>query len=79
MSNKTLKAAVIGVNGFGDYHIRGFLENPNAQLVMICDCNEDYAKKASEKYNIPYTASYDEILANSEINAVSLAIPDQLH
>ncbi len=79
MNNKVLKAAVIGVHGFGDYHIRAFLENQNAQLVMICDCNEDYAKKASEKYNIPYTTSYDEILANDEINAVSLAIPDQLH
>ena len=79
MNNTKIKAAVIGVNGFGDFHIRGFLDNPHADLIMICDCNEEYAKKASEKYNIPYTTDYEEILNNSEINAVSLAIPDQLH
>lgn len=74
-----INVAVIGVNGFGRAHLRAFDANKNANLVAVCDINEEYAKELGEKYNVAYTTSFDEILENSEIDAVSIALPDQLH
>ena len=74
-----INVAVIGVNGFGRAHLRAFDANKNANLVAVCDINEEYAKELGEKYNVAYTTSFDEILENSEIDAESIALPDQLH
>lgn len=77
--SKKINVAVIGVHGFGDYHLKGFHENINANVMAVCDINEAYAKEAGEKYGVPYTTDFEEILNNKEINAVSIALPDQLH
>lgn len=78
MKNK-IKVAVIGVHGFGSFHTEAFSKNENAELVGVCDINEEYAKECGEKYGVKYTTDYDEILNDPEITAVSIALPDQLH
>ena len=70
--NKKLNIAVVGAAGFGSYHLKAIFENPNANLVAICDINEEAAKKYSEMYGTSYTTSFDEILANYEITAISI-------
>lgn len=79
MDTKKIKVAVVGVHGFGDFHIRAFLEQEKAELVMLCDNQQEYAEEASKKYHIPYTTNYEDVLNNADVTAVSLAIPDQLH
>lgn len=77
--NKKINIAVVGAAGFGSFHLKAIFENPNANLVAVCDINEEAAKKYSEMYGTSYTTSFDEILANDEITAISIALPDQLH
>lgn len=77
--NKKIKVAVVGVHGFGSFHVDGFSKNANAKLVAVCDVNEEYAKECGEKYGICYTTDFNDILNNSEITAVSIAVPDQEH
>lgn len=67
-----LKVAVIGLGGIGNTHARFYNENPDAELVAVCDIKEDRAQAGAEKYGVPSFPSVDELLKNVEFDAVSV-------
>jgi predicted dehydrogenase len=51
-----------------------------SEVIAISSRNLDKAKKAAEKLGIPKTyGSYDELLADKEIDAVYIPLPNHLH
>jgi predicted dehydrogenase len=72
--------AIIGAGIWGNIHLKTLCNDPHVRLVAICDLDEAKAKKAAKEYNIPYYyTSYEEMLKNPEIDAVSVATPDFAH
>ena len=79
MENK-IKVANIGMK-FGMCHVEGAMSY-GADIVAICDSNEENLRFAGERYNIPqekWVKDYMDIVNNDEVNVVSVAIPDQQH
>lgn len=77
---KKIVAANIGMK-FGMCHVEGAMSF-GAEIAAICDSNEDNLRFAGERYNIPEEkriTDYREIMKNPEINAVTVAVPDQMH
>lgn len=77
---KKIVAANIGMK-FGMCHVEGAMSF-GAEIAAICDSNEENLRFAGERYNIPEEkriTDYREIKKNPEINAVTVAVPDQLH
>jgi predicted dehydrogenase len=75
-----LVVGVIGAGVIGEQHSRIFSELHNTELKAIADLNKDKAKAVAEKFGAKnYYAGYSEMLADSEIKAVSIATPDFLH
>lgn len=74
-----LKVAVVGVGIYGIHHVDVYKQNPFVELVAVCDFSEEIRKQAQEKYGVKTYASLSEMLANEELNAVSIATPDHLH
>lgn len=71
---------VIGVGIFGEVHALAYSAHPNAECVMVCDIDEQRAKRACEKYGFKsWTTDYRELLARDDIHAVSVATPDFAH
>jgi predicted dehydrogenase len=74
----------IGIIGAGMIahrsHAEAFQAVPEAEVVAIADVDEERAKTLAEKYSVPqvYT-SYEELLAKSGVDAVSVALPVFLH
>lgn len=78
--NSPIGYGIVGVGIWGQIHVRSLLSDPKANLVAICDINKDNAKAIAKKYGIPkYYTSYEEMLKDSEIEAVSIATPDYAH
>ncbi len=80
MMEKKLVVANIGMM-FGRAHIEGAMQY-GAEIGAICDLDEEALRYAGEKYDIPkekWFTDYKDIVNNKEINAVSVAIPDQQH
>jgi predicted dehydrogenase len=77
----------IGVVGAGSIGIRGALEHlslPDVQdrleLVAVCDPVAGRAKAAAEKYGVRRAyESYEEMLADADVDALTLATPIGLH
>ncbi len=80
MKIKTLKVAIIGAGRWGMNHVKtacGLIEGKN---IYVCDENpavEEKLKLISEEIN--FTNRYQDILSNSEINAVIIASPAETH
>ena len=78
-TKKPLNVGVIGVN-LGKGHCEAYNQNPDAKLLAICDSDKEWLDYCKEKYNVPiiYT-DYKELLANPDIDAVSICLPTSLH
>lgn len=78
MSDK-VNIALVGL-GFGAEFIPIYLKHPNANIVAICQRNEDSLNEIGEKYGIEkrYT-SYEELLADPDVDAVHINTPIGSH
>lgn len=77
---KKIVAANIGMK-FGMCHVEGAMSF-GAEIAAICDSDEENLRFAGERYNIPEEkriTDYRELMKNPEINAVTVAVPDQMH
>lgn len=50
------------------------------ELGMICDLNEELCRERCEEFGLErYTTSYEEMLADQDIDVIGIYTPDQLH
>jgi len=75
-----IKVAIIGTGGMAHYHANTFKSIKDVSIVSVCDVNKDRVNKFADLFNIKerYT-SIDELLDNSDIDAVSNVTPDSFH
>lgn len=79
MDQKVLRIGVIGC-GIAQWHLEGFATEPRAKVIAIAGLDTDRCVQLAQKFDIPnvYT-DYKELLANPDIDAVSVAVPNFLH
>lgn len=68
--------AVIGCGAWGRNHVRTF--NTLGVLTAVCDADADVAADAAGTAGVP-ARPFDDVLADSAIEAVVIAAPDALH
>lgn len=77
MAENTLRAAVIGVGMIGTLHARVYRDDPRTELVAVVDVNEERAREVGTELGVPWYASVSDMLAQEEIDAVTVATPEQ--
>ena len=74
-----LRVGVIGLN-MGQGHAETYKKLPNAELVAVCDKDAGWLDLCRHKWDVPYAFDdYREMLAMSDLDAVSIALPTFLH
>ncbi len=76
MSKK--KVAVIGYGGMGGWHVKHLLVSDVAELAGIYDIKEE-RRKAAEDAGIHAYSSLEELLADKEVEIVTIATPNDSH
>ncbi|HPP84340.1 MAG TPA: Gfo/Idh/MocA family oxidoreductase [Bacillota bacterium] len=76
-----IKVAIIGCGTIANNaHIPAYMANPDAEIKYFCDIFPERAKAAVEKYNCGIAITdYKEILADPEVEAVSVCTPNKMH
>lgn len=82
--NERVNVAVIGVNGRGLGHVNDYLEHPLANLVAICDADENAIGRAmasgmKKDKTLKYYSDIRQLLEDPSIDAVSIAMPNHWH
>ena len=71
---------VIGAGAIAPAHCSGIQKHPNATLAAIADVNEGRAQELQNRFSVPKRyATVEDLIADSEIDAVSIGLPTFLH
>ena len=76
-----LKVGIIGTGWISHNHMNGYIRSGKAEIVAVSDINEKAAKEFISKYglNVKYYSNYIDLLADSNIQAVSICAPNKFH
>lgn len=81
--DKPLRHAVIGTGGMGTNHLNGFAKTEGVTLVAACDVDPERRAKVEEwwkgKYDAKMYTDFRELLADPNIDSVSVTTPDHWH
>lgn len=79
MVEKKLGVGIVGL-GIGSVHLQGYLQCPEARVVALCDVDEERARKVAAEHDIPHVyTSYEDMMKEAEVEAVSVCTPNFLH
>jgi predicted dehydrogenase len=83
MAKDVVHFGVIGTGGQANsVHIGGIRQCPWAELVALCDSNEELLRQRAAEHGIPAERcykEYTELLARDDIDAVTIGTPNHLH
>ena len=72
--------AMVGCGQIAEAHFKAVEAVPQARLVVAVDVDGDRAASAAERYGaLRWSTDYAEVLSDSEVNAVVLCLPHDLH
>lgn len=75
-----VRIGVIGAGSISQAHMDAYAKCADAQIVAICDLNEERAKAKAEKYGAAHVyTDYRELLKNPDIDAVSICTWNNSH
>ncbi|MFO0812127.1 MAG: Gfo/Idh/MocA family oxidoreductase [Gemmatales bacterium] len=83
--NERLRVAVIGFNGQGMGHIRGYAGMAETEIVMLCDTDQKVAEKGIkaardlQEKEPAYVQDLRRVFDDKSIDAVSIATPNHWH
>ena len=76
--------AVIGLGRIADHFMRGCLPSSNSAITGLVSGHRDKADRIADQYGVPAGSIYsyenfDEIVRNSAVDAVYVALPNSMH
>jgi predicted dehydrogenase len=75
-----LRTGLIGTGMWGRMHAIAYHRHPATELVAVCDLDEGRCRAFAAEFGIPRTyRTADELAADPEVEAVSVATPDFAH
>ena len=80
MAQKTLGVGFLGCGRIADLQCLGYLEHPRAEIVAVCDSDEDRARRRGLSWGAQavYT-DVDRFLADRRVELVEILTPHHLH
>jgi len=77
-----LKIGFIGLGAISNENVLGYLDADEAQIVAVCDPNEDTARQWRQRWELPqatYYRDHEEMLAAEQFDIVEILTPHDLH
>ncbi len=80
---KKVRVGVIGLGGIGNFkHVKELIECKNAQIVAICDIDDEALERAKEHSGVKAEKcykDYKELISDPDVDAVEVCTPNYLH
>ncbi|MDO4274251.1 MAG: Gfo/Idh/MocA family oxidoreductase [Eubacteriales bacterium] len=75
-----IRIGIVGAGVWGETHASIYREHPLAEIVAVCDRQEERARALADKYNIPKVyEDYHDLAEDKMCDAVAIVTPDFLH
>ncbi len=78
--SEEVNLGVIGTGQIGTRHLERYGNVPGARVVAVCDLDEQKARGAAERFDVPRVfTDFRELLAEDDIAAVDVCLHNNLH
>jgi predicted dehydrogenase len=74
-----IRFGILGCGTIGDVHARAIMALKEAELIAVCDANRDRANDYAKKYGVKFYLSFEDMLLDPEIDAVTICTPSGMH
>ncbi len=77
-----IRVGFIGTGRISDLHAIEYRQNPNAEIVALCDANPSLAEARAQAWgldNVTITDTYADLLAFESVDLVDILLPHHLH
>ncbi|HEX2951175.1 MAG TPA: Gfo/Idh/MocA family oxidoreductase [Armatimonadota bacterium] len=74
-----VRFGIVGCGVIGPIHAEAMSQLSTAELVAVADIIPERAQKLAEQYHVDWYGSYEELLARSDIDAISICTPSGMH
>jgi predicted dehydrogenase len=80
VTERGIGIGMLGCGRIADLQCLGYLDHPQAEIVAVCDVEEELAKRRAEEWGVRqiYT-DLDRMLADPEVEAVDILTPHHMH
>lgn len=79
-AGRPLRVGVAGAGAISRFHLAGWRDTPDVELVAICDPDLDRAREKAREFGIPAThADFADMLARERLDAVDIITPVATH
>jgi len=80
MQDKVVRVGIVGLGLVATSHLKGYLAHPSAEVVAVCDSDNSRARQFADMHGIAeFYSSFEDMLENSDIDAIDIATPTFLH
>ncbi|PIE16387.1 MAG: oxidoreductase [Rhodobacterales bacterium] len=79
MTNKTIRAGIVGAGYIADWHAEAIQMTPGVQLCAVCDPSASRAKALADAHGAKAFGSLPELIDSGTVDAVHILTPPQLH
>lgn len=80
MANAKIRIGVIGTGIIGKAHLDQYADIEGAEVVALCDINEQEARRVADKYGVAHVyTDYKDLLAREDIDAVDVCLHNNFH
>ena len=75
-----IRVGIIGCGRISDLHAQGYLANPDATIVAVCDTDISRAEEKAGEWRAENAyGDYRQLLANANVDAVDIVTPQRFH
>jgi len=74
-----IKVGFIGCGSINTAHMVNIAANPDADIVAVCDIDQERADKAAAEYEAEAFTVYESMIGEAELDAVYVAVPPFAH
>ena len=78
-AGQEFRIALVGCGRISRNHFEALARIDGLALTAACDVNEERAREAGERWEVPWFTSYDEMLRQAGCDAVAICTPSGLH
>jgi predicted dehydrogenase len=79
MTGEVLRIGLVGAGAISAQHVEAIEALPSTRLAAVASASETRARALGEDHGVPWTTRLEELLARSDIDAVTICSPSGLH
>jgi predicted dehydrogenase len=79
MSERTVRIGFVGAGGIAQAHIRSLQELPQAEVVAVCDIDEERAKAVAAPLSAAVYTEGEKLIAQTALDALYVCVPPHAH